>query len=109
MSNYKNEYTGDLFGVEDCPNCNGSGTVIEKFIFNEMFPMPMGESEEDCDICKGSGVPLVQQTLIFETIFRICVNFLIIEVGLLEPENNYFEKKTSFVLSTYTIQLPPRR
>ena len=53
---YKNEYTGDLFGVEDCSNCNGSGTVIEKFIFNEMFPMPMGESEEDCDICKGTGV-----------------------------------------------------
>ena len=48
--------TQDLFGVEDCSNCNGSGTVIEKFIFNEMFPMPMGESEEDCDICKGSGV-----------------------------------------------------
>jgi len=56
MSNYKNEYTGDLFGVEDCPNCNGSGTVIEKFIFNDMFPMPMGEQEEDCDICEGSGV-----------------------------------------------------
>ena len=51
----KNKYTGDLFGVEDCPNCNGTGTVIEKFIFNEMFPMPMGESEEECDICKGSG------------------------------------------------------
>jgi len=48
--------TQDLFGVEDCPNCNGSGIVIEEVIFNEMFPMPMGVNEEDCDICKGSGV-----------------------------------------------------
>jgi DnaJ-class molecular chaperone len=53
---YKNKYTGDLFGVEDCPNCNGTGTVVEKLIFNDMFPMPMGEREEDCDICEGSGV-----------------------------------------------------
>jgi len=52
----KNKYTGDLFGVEDCPNCNGSGTVIEKYIFNEFFPSPISEHEEDCDICNGSGI-----------------------------------------------------
>jgi hypothetical protein len=33
--------------------------------------------------------PLVHQMLIFETIFKICVNFLTIAAGLLEPENNY--------------------
>ena len=48
--------TQDLFGVENCSNCDGSGTVIKKFIFNDIFPMPISESEEDCDICKGSGV-----------------------------------------------------
>jgi len=36
-----NEYTGDLFGMEDCPNCNGSGQI--KYIEEDRI--------EDCDIC----------------------------------------------------------
>ena len=45
------ELTQDLFGVEDCSNCNGSGIVIEEVIFNEMFPMPMGVNNSS--FCNG--------------------------------------------------------
>ena len=36
-----NEYTGDLFGMEDCSNCDGSGQI--KYIKEDRI--------EDCDIC----------------------------------------------------------
>jgi hypothetical protein len=39
-----NEYTGDLFGIEDCTNCDGSGQVPVKGKEHE-------ERTEDCDLC----------------------------------------------------------
>jgi DnaJ-class molecular chaperone len=35
--------TSDLFGIESCPNCDGSGQI--EFIEEERI--------EDCDICNG--------------------------------------------------------
>ena len=39
----KSSLTSDLFGIEPCPNCDGSGQIesIEE------------ERIEDCDICNG--------------------------------------------------------
>ena len=39
-----NKYTGDLFSVEDCINCDGSGQVPVEGKEHE-------ERTEDCDIC----------------------------------------------------------
>ena len=39
-----NEYTGDLFGMEDCSNCDGSGQIPVEGKEHE-------ERTEDCDIC----------------------------------------------------------
>ena len=44
---FVNEYTGDLFGIEDCSNCDGSGQVPVEGKEHE-------ERTEDCDICNNS-------------------------------------------------------
>ena len=46
MPNNKNEYTGDLFGVEDCPICKGTGEIALDHV----------EVIEDCEDCNGTGV-----------------------------------------------------
>lgn len=45
---YKNKYTGDLFGVEDCPICEGKGTI-------ESEPIYSTEIIIDCEDCGGKG------------------------------------------------------
>jgi DnaJ-class molecular chaperone len=46
---YKNPYTGDLFGVEDCHCCNGTGQVEQETIDGD------AEYIDDCDACNGTG------------------------------------------------------
>jgi len=46
---YKNPYTGDLFGVEDCPICDGSGEIKSEPIYST-------EIINDCEDCDGTGV-----------------------------------------------------
>tara|TARA_Y100001938_G_C7783507_1_gene279082 strand:- start:63 stop:257 length:195 start_codon:yes stop_codon:yes gene_type:complete len=40
--------TSDLFGIDPCPNCGGSGQVSVKGKEHE-------ERTEDCDICNNEG------------------------------------------------------
>lgn len=46
----KNPYTGDLFGVEDCLYCKGTGQV-------QKYETEIGGVEyiTDCENCNGSG------------------------------------------------------
>ena len=39
----KNKLTGDLFGVEDCEDCDGTGVVVTELVFSDLWKMPCGE------------------------------------------------------------------
>ena len=52
----KNKLTGDLFGVEDCEDCDGTGVVVTELVFSDLWKMPCGEREDDCESCNGKGV-----------------------------------------------------
>ena len=52
----KNKLTGDLFGVEDCEDCDGTGVVVTELVFSDLWKMPCGESEDDCESCNGTGI-----------------------------------------------------
>ena len=52
----KNKLTGDLFGVEDCEDCDGTGVVVTELVFSDLWKMPCGEREDDCESCNGTGV-----------------------------------------------------
>ena len=49
MPNNTNEYTGDLFGVEDCSICKGTGEI-------KYEPLYSTEIITDCENCNGTGV-----------------------------------------------------
>jgi len=51
----KNKFTGDLFEVEDCKDCDGTGVIVTELVFSDLWPMPCGEREEDCESCNGTG------------------------------------------------------
>ena len=53
---YKNKYTGDLFGVEDCKYCNGTGIIETDLVFSDLWKMPCGTREDDCEDCNGTGI-----------------------------------------------------
>tara|TARA_R110002020_G_scaffold308817_1_gene524423 strand:+ start:106 stop:303 length:198 start_codon:yes stop_codon:yes gene_type:complete len=56
VSPYKNQYTGDLFGIEDdCKDCNGTGVIVTELVFSDLWKMPCGEREDDCESCNGTG------------------------------------------------------
>jgi len=52
----KNKLTGDLFGVEDCKDCDGTGIIYTDLVFSDLWKMPCGEREDDCESCNGTGV-----------------------------------------------------
>jgi|TARA_R100001460_G_scaffold102015_1_gene146245 DnaJ-class molecular chaperone len=56
ISPYKNKYTGDLFGVEDCKYCNGTGIIETDLVFSDLWKMPCGTREDDCEDCNGTGI-----------------------------------------------------
>ena len=33
----KNKLTGDLFGVEDCEDCDGTGVVVTDLVFSDLW------------------------------------------------------------------------
>ena len=52
----KNKLTGDLFGVEDCEDCDGTGVVVTNLVFSDLWKMPCGTREDSCESCNGTGV-----------------------------------------------------
>ena len=56
MKKTKNKYTGDLFGVEDCTYCNGTGIIETELVFSDLWKMPFGIREDDCEDCNGTGI-----------------------------------------------------
>ena len=52
----KNKLTGDLFGAEDCKDCDGTGVVVTELVFSDLWKMPCGTREDDCESCNGTGV-----------------------------------------------------
>ena len=52
----KNKLTGDLFGVEDCEDCDGTGIIYTDLVFSDLWKMPCGTREDSCESCNGTGV-----------------------------------------------------
>ena len=52
----KNKLTGDLFGAEDCKDCDGTGVVVTELVFSDLWKMPCGTREDSCESCNGTGV-----------------------------------------------------
>jgi len=52
----KEAITSDLFGCNDCIDCDGSGVIVTDLVFNDVLKIPAGQKEDKCESCNGRGV-----------------------------------------------------